>query len=88
VKALKEETGLPIHFHTHETSGIPAASALAAINAGCDAVDGALDAMSGLTSQPNPSSIAAALASSERDTGLSLEWLYEASMYWEGVRRR
>ncbi|MFC4341611.1 biotin/lipoyl-containing protein, partial [Cupriavidus numazuensis] len=87
VKALKEETGLPVHFHTHDTSGISAASALAAIEAGCDAVDGALDAMSGLTSQPNLSSIAAALAGSERDPGLSLERLHEASMYWEGVRR-
>jgi len=87
VKALKEETGLPVHFHTHDTSGISAASALAAIGAGCDAVDGALDAMSGLTSQPNLSSIAAALAGSERDPGLSLERLHEASMYWEGVRR-
>ncbi len=62
VKAIKEETGLPVHFHTHDTSGISAASVLAAIDAGCDAVDGALDAMSGLTSQPNLSSIAAALA--------------------------
>jgi len=87
VKALKEETGLPVHFHTHDTSGISAASALAAIEAGCDAVDGALDAMSGLTSQPNLSSIAAALAGTERDPGLSLERLHEASMYWEGVRR-
>ena len=87
VKALKEETGLPVHFHTHDTSGISAASALAAIGAGCDAVDGALDAMSGLTSQPNLSSIAAALAGSERDPGLDLERLHEASMYWEGVRR-
>ncbi|KWR89874.1 pyruvate carboxylase [Cupriavidus sp. IDO] len=87
VRTLKEETGLPVHFHTHDTSGISAASALAAIEAGCDAVDGALDAMSGLTSQPNLSSIAAALAGSERDPGLSLERLHEASMYWEGVRR-
>ncbi|MBN3756030.1 pyruvate carboxylase [Paraburkholderia sp. Tr-20389] len=87
VKAFKEETGLPVHFHTHDTSGISAASALAAINAGCDAVDGALDAMSGLTSQPNLSSIAAALAGTERDPGLSLERLHEASTYWEGVRR-
>ncbi|WP_321948067.1 pyruvate carboxylase [Paraburkholderia sp. J10-1] len=87
VKALKEETGLPVHFHTHDTSGISAASALAAIQAGCDAVDGALDAMSGLTSQPNLSSIAAALAGTERDPGLSLDRLHEASTYWEGVRR-
>ena len=87
VKALKEETGLPVHFHTHDTSGIAAASILAAIEAGCDAVDGALDAMSGLTSQANLSSIAAALAGTERDPGLSQHALHEASMYWEGVRR-
>ena len=87
VKALKEETGLPLHFHTHDTSGIAAASVLAAIEAGCDAVDGALDAMSGLTSQPNLSSIAAALAGTERDPGLAQHALHEASTYWEGVRR-
>jgi len=87
VKALKEETGLPIHFHTHDTSGAGAASVLAAIDAGCDAVDGALDALSGLTSQPNLSAIAAALAGTERDPGLSQDALHKASMYWEGVRR-
>lgn len=87
VKALKEETGLPVHFHTHDTAGISAASALAAIDAGCDAVDGALDAMSGLTSQPNLSSIAAALTGTDRDPGLDPARLHEASMYWEGVRR-
>jgi pyruvate carboxylase len=87
VKALKDETGLPIHFHTHDTSGAAAASVLAAIDAGCDAVDGALDALSGLTSQPNLSAIAAALAGTERDPGLSQDALHTASMYWEGVRR-
>ncbi len=87
VKALKDETGLPVHFHTHDTSGIAAASVLAAIDAGCDAVDGALDAMSGLTSQPNLSSIVAALAHSERDPGLSHQALHAASTYFEGVRR-
>ncbi len=87
VQALKEETGLPIHFHTHDTSGASAASVLAAIGAGCDAVDGALDAMSGLTSQPNLSAIAAALAGTERDPGLSPHALHAASMYWEGARR-
>ena len=60
VRVLKQEVGLPLHFHTHDTSGISAASVLAAIDAGCDAVDGALSAMSGLTSQPNLGSIAAA----------------------------
>ncbi len=87
VKALKEETGLPIHFHTHDTSGVSAASVLAAVDAGCDAFDGALDAMSGLTSQPNLSSIVAALAGTERDPGLPQDALHAASTWFEGVRR-
>jgi pyruvate carboxylase len=87
VKALKEETGLPVHFHTHDTSGIAAASALAAVEAGVDAVDGALDAMSGLTSQPNLPAMASALAGAERDPGLSPRALHQASTYFEGVRR-
>jgi len=75
-----------LHFHTHDTSGIAAASVLAAVEAGCDAVDGALDALSGLTSQPNLGSIAAALKGSERDPGLDLGKLQSLSQYWEGVR--
>jgi pyruvate carboxylase len=86
-KALKEEVGLPIHFHTHDTSGISAASVLAAIEAGCDAVDGAMDAMSGLTSQPNLGSIAAALLGSARDPGMDRAAMFSISQYWEGVRR-
>ncbi|EEG09653.1 pyruvate carboxylase [Pseudogulbenkiania ferrooxidans] len=87
VKALKNEVGLPIHFHTHDTSGIAAASVLAAVEAGVDAVDAALDAMSGLTSQPNLGSIVAALAGSERDPGLDRKNLQQLSTYWEGVRQ-
>ena len=87
VRVLKQEVGLPIHFHTHDTSGISGASVLAAIDAGCDAVDGALDAMSGLTSQPNLGSIAAALSGSARDPGLDLKAMQALSHYWEGVRR-
>ncbi|BAK77029.1 pyruvate carboxylase [Pseudogulbenkiania sp. NH8B] len=87
VKALKEETGLPLHFHTHDTSGIAAASVLAAVEAGVDAVDAAMDAMSGLTSQPNLGSIVAALAGSERDPGLDRKNLQQLSTYWEGVRQ-
>jgi pyruvate carboxylase len=87
VKAIKAETGLPVHFHTHDTSGASAASVLAAIEAGCDAVDGAIDSMSGLTSQPNLSAIAAALAGTEHDPGLSADALHATAMYWEGVRR-
>ena len=86
VKALKDEVGLPIHFHTHDTSGIAAASVLAAVEAGCDAVDAAMDAMSGLTSQPNLGSVAAALAHTERDPGLPKDALFAVSQYWEGVR--
>ncbi|MDP3842737.1 MAG: pyruvate carboxylase [Oxalobacteraceae bacterium] len=87
VTALKQEVGLPLHFHTHDTSGISAASVLAAIEAGCDAVDGAMDAMSGLTSQPNLGSIAAALAGSARDPGVDHDAMFAISQYWEGVRR-
>ena len=87
VKALKEETGLPIHFHTHDTSGISAASVLAAIDAGCDAVDGAMDAMSGLTSQPNLNAIVAALEGSEHDSGIDRAAMQSISHYWEGVRK-
>lgn len=87
VKALKQEIGIPIHFHTHDTSGISAASVLAAVEAGCDAVDGAMDSMSGLTSQPNLGSIVEALRFSERDTGIDPENLRTISRYWEHVRR-
>jgi len=87
VAALKQEVGLPIHFHTHDTSGIAAASVLGAVETGVDAIDCALDAMSGLTSQPNLGAIAAALAGGERDTGLDLRQVQALSRYWEGVRR-
>jgi len=86
VTALKQEIGLPIHFHTHDTSGASVASVLAAIEAGVDAVDGALDAMSGLTSQPNLGAIVAALEGSTRDPGLTVAQLQPYSRYWEGVR--
>ncbi len=88
VTVLKQEVGLPIHFHTHDTSGIAAASVLAAVEAGCDAVDGALDSMSGLTSQPNLGSIAAALVGTERDPGVDFDQMQALSHYWEGVRRQ
>ena len=87
VKALKEEIGLPVHFHTHDTSGIAAASVLAAVDAGVDAVDGAIDAMSGLTSQPNLGSIVEALRHGPRDPGVDPAKLRMLSTYWEQVRR-
>ncbi|MFN3259320.1 MAG: pyruvate carboxylase [Pikeienuella sp.] len=86
VKSLKEEVGLPVHFHTHDTSGIAAASILAASSAGVDAVDAAMDAFSSGTSQPCLGSIVEALRGSERDTGLDGSAIREISAYWEGVR--
>ncbi|HEX6637432.1 MAG TPA: pyruvate carboxylase, partial [Steroidobacteraceae bacterium] len=87
VKALKDELGIPVHFHTHDTSGIAAASVLAAVAAGCDAVDGAIDALSGFTSQPNLGSIIEALRFSERDPGIDHAAVRAISMYWEQVRK-
>ncbi len=87
VKALKDEVGLPVHFHTHDTSGIAGASVLAAVAGGADAVDAALDALSGLTSQPNLGSIVEALRFGPRDTGLDPDALRALSGYWEQVRR-
>ncbi|MCB1339374.1 MAG: pyruvate carboxylase, partial [Maritimibacter sp.] len=84
--ALKEEIDLPIHFHTHDTSGISAASVLAAVDAGVDAVDAAMDAFSGSTSQPCLGSIVSALAHTERDPGLDIAAIREISNYWEAVR--
>jgi pyruvate carboxylase len=86
VKALKEAVDLPIHFHTHDTSGIAAASVLRAADAGVDVVDLALAAMSGSTSQPNLNSVVAALQHTPRDTGLDLDALNQFSDYWEVVR--
>ncbi|WP_375260856.1 pyruvate carboxylase [Palleronia sp.] len=85
-KALKEEVGLPIHFHTHDTAGIASGTILAASDAGVDAVDCAMDALSGNTSQATLGTVVEALAGSERDTGLDIDAIREISNYWEGVR--
>jgi pyruvate carboxylase len=86
IGALKNEVGLPIHFHTHDTSGIAAATVLAAADAGVDAVDAAMDAFSGGTSQPCLGSIVEALAHTARDTGLNIAAIRQLSNYWEAVR--
>ncbi|MCA0960581.1 pyruvate carboxylase [Salipiger bermudensis] len=86
VKALKEEVGLPIHFHTHDTSGAGIATILEAARAGVDAVDAAMDALSGNTSQPTLGSVVEALRHTERDTGLEIDAIREISNYWEAVR--
>jgi pyruvate carboxylase len=85
-KALREATDLPIHFHTHDTSGIAAATVLAAVESGVDVVDAAMDALSGNTSQPCLGSIVEALKGTERDPGLDPEWIRRISFYWEAVR--
>ncbi|CAN7541391.1 pyruvate carboxylase [Aminobacter sp. LjRoot7] len=87
-KALREATDLPIHFHTHDTSGLSAATVLAAVESGVDAIDAAMDAFSGNTSQPCLGSIVEALRGSDRDPGLAPEWIRRISFYWEAVRNQ
>lgn len=87
-KALREATDLPLHFHTHDTSGIAGATVLAAVEAGADAVDGAMDALSGTTAQPCLGSIVEALSGTERDSGLDPSWIRKISFYWEAVRNQ
>lgn len=86
VSTLREEVGLPLHLHTHDTSGIAAATVLAAVEAGVDAVDAAMDAMSGMTAQPCLGSIVEALRHTGRDSGLDPEAIRRISFYWEAVR--
>jgi pyruvate carboxylase len=86
VRALREEIGVPIHFHTHDTSGLNAASVLKAADAGVDVADAAVASMSGGTSQPNLNSIVEALRHTPRDTQLDIDALNECSDYWETVR--
>jgi pyruvate carboxylase len=86
IKALKEEVGLPIHFHTHDTAGIACATIFAAAEAGVDAVDCAMDALSGNTSQATLGTVVEALRHTDRDTGLDIKSIREISDYWEAVR--
>ena len=85
-KRLRDATDLPIHFHTHDTSGISAATVLAAVETGVDAVDAAMDALSGGTSQPCLGSIVEALKGTDRDPGLDTDAIRRISLYWEQVR--
>ena len=87
VGALREQhPNTPIHVHTHDTAGSGVASMLAAAEAGADIVDGAIDAMSGMTSQPSLGAIAANLRGTPLATGLDPEKLGPLNDYWEGVR--
>ena len=87
VTALRERFGLPVHLHTHDTAGGQLATLLAASAAGVDAVDVASAPMAGTTSQPSLSALVAAVAHTDRDTGLSLEAVSDLEPYWEAVRR-
>jgi len=85
-RALRDAVDLPIHFHTHDTSGAAIATILAAADEGVDAVDAAMDAFSGNTSQPTLGSVVEALRHTGRDTGLDMGAIRAVSDYWEQVR--
>ena len=88
VSTLKQEVGLPIHLHTHDTSGNQVAAYLMAAEAGVDIVDCAIDSMSSMTSQPSMNAVVSALQGQERDTGLDPQKLQKLSDYWADVRER
>ncbi|MFB2598397.1 pyruvate carboxylase [Herbiconiux sp. P17] len=87
VAAFRENFDLPVHLHTHDTAGGQLATLLAASQAGADAVDVASAPMAGTTSQPSASALVAALAHTQRDTGLSLQAVSDLEPYWEAVRQ-
>jgi len=87
VTALRERFDLPVHLHTHDTTGGQLATLSAAIEAGVDAVDAATSSMAGTTSQPPLSALVAATDHSERETGLSLAAVNALEPYWEATRR-
>nr|ARI45073.1 pyruvate carboxylase [Leptinotarsa decemlineata] len=87
VTAIRDKyPDLPIHIHTHDTSGAGVASMLACAEAGADVVDVAVDSMSGLTSQPSMGAIVASLIGTDLDTGFTLPKISEYSAYWEQTR--
>ncbi len=86
IKALKQEISIPIHLHTHDTTGNGVATALMAADAGVDIIDTTFNSMSGLTSQPALNSIVAALENTDRDTGINLRGIQKLSDYWGAVR--
>jgi len=86
VKTLKQEIGIPIHFHTHDTAGMQAASIFKGAEMDLDIADAAMASMSGGTSQPNLNAIVEGLRFTDRDTGLDGDVLYEISEYWRAAR--
>ena len=87
IKALRSEVGMPIHFHTHDSSGIASSSIMKASEAQVDVVDLAISSLSGLTSQPNMNSVINALQGDRRNTKLDLAYFDSLSIYWEAVRQ-
>ena len=88
VRALKQEVGIPIHLHTHDTTGNQVATLLMAAEAGVDIVDTAVASMSSLTSQPSMNAVVAALQGNERDPMISMDGIQELTDYWADVRLR
>ncbi len=88
VSTLKQEVGLPIHLHTHDTTANQVAAILLAAEAGVDIVDTAISSMSSLTSQPSMNAVVAALEGNERDTGIKLDEIQKLTDYWADVRLR
>ena len=86
VKALKENIGIPVHLHTHDTSSNGGATLLMACQAGVDIVDAALSSLSGLTAQPNLNALVAALKGTEWDPQVNYQGLQQLANYWETVR--
>ena len=87
VSAIRaEHPDLPIHVHTHDTAGTGVASMIAAAKAGADAVDAAMDAMSGMTSQPSLGALVASTAGGDLDTGMTLKDVSKVNEYWEECR--
>lgn len=86
ISALKQEISIPIHLHTHDTTGNGVATVLMAAEAGVDICDTAFNSMSGLTSQPALNSVVAALKNTSRDTGIALGGIQKVSDYWDAVR--
>jgi pyruvate carboxylase len=86
VEALRQEVGIPIHFHTHDIGGAQAASVLKGAEVGLDIADGAVSSMSGLTSQPSLNAIVESLRFTPRETGIDTTALIEISRYWDEVR--
>ena len=87
ISELKDTVDLPIHLHTHDTSGNGLFTYVKAIEAGVDVVDIAIGSMSGLTSQPSANSLYYALKGSNNETNLNINGLEQLSTYWEGVRK-